>query len=190
MSKVLIVDDEKSIRVSFKKRLERENMIVHVANGWIESKEILKHHEFDVIFLDNKMPGILGVDMIPKILKLYPDTTIILMTCEPSIDTIKLALKHGAVDYLEKPITGDQLLKIVFKSIERRKLIIERRKLKKQNKYYKDKIDNLIFNHNDFNTDEFHKLATGLINHRKESSQILKDTKHELLKALNLIRSI
>ncbi len=169
MSKVLIVDDEKIIRNSFSKQLEKENIEVWVASNWDEAKPIILKYEFDCIFLDNKMPGKYGIDVVPDILKIDKNITIIIMTGDPSAETTRTAFQHGAIEYLSKPITKNQLLKITFESIKRKKLLKQKNKLEENNEKFQEGLDYLISTDgNELESEEFRNLAQDLISHRKK----------------------
>ncbi len=181
MCNVLIVDDEKSIRISFKKRLERENFIVSLADSWNEVKPLLNSIEFETIFLDIKLPGKSGLQILDEIMKIQPLTTVVMMTGEPSSQTAKIALTNGAFEYLDKPISKDVLLKTIYRSVERKKIILEKQRLENENESFQDKIDELIVDqHIIFRDHEFKKFFDELSENRKQNTKDLDKVKQDL----------
>lgn len=191
MGKALVIDDEKTIRFSFKKRLQKEKIDVDVADGWDQAEPLVNSNEYDVVFLDIRMPGKNGIEILKEIMQLQPDATVVMMTGDPSTETAAQALRYGAAEYLEKPVTKEQLLKIAFRSIDRRNLILEKRELEKKTKDYQLKIDQLISDEDtEFDSDEFQEMAQDLVKHRQKSSDELKSVQSKLGDALNSIRSV
>ncbi len=185
MCNILIVDDEKSIRVSFKMRLTKEGFDISLADSWIEAEPLLNSIEFETIFLDIKLPGKNGLQILDKIMEIQPYATVVMMTGDPSSRTVKIALNNGAFEYLEKPISKDVLLKTVYRSIERKEILSEKRRLEKENTSFQDKIDEMISDQNVvFKNNKFKEFFDDLNEHRKQNSKELNRVKHELFKRL------
>ncbi len=183
MCNILIVDDEKSIRLSFKKRLERENFNVSLADSWEQVEPLLQLIEFETIFLDIKLPGKSGLQILDEIMKIQPYTTVVIVTGHPSTQTAKLALTNGAFEYLEKPISKDVLLKTVYRSVERKKIIVEKQRLQNENESFQEKIDKLITNQNViFKNDTIKTLFDDLTKNREQNIKDLHKVKLELYK--------
>ncbi len=189
--KALVIDDEKTIRFSFKKRLNKENIDTDVANGWNEAEPLVTEHEYDVIFLDIRMPGRDGIEILKEIMSMQPDSTVVMMTGDPSTETASEALKYGAVNYLHKPVTKNQLLKITFQAIERRHLILEKKELESKNTDYQHQIEKLISSDEmDIDTTQFREMAKDLVKHRQQSAKDLKSVQTKLGDALNSIKKV
>ena len=108
--RVLVVDDEPDFVELFASRLqEMGEKVVGVSGGW-ECLKALEKEEFDVVFLDIKMPGMDGLETLKAIKAEYPLVEVILLTGHGSIDTAVEGMKAGAFDYLLKPADYDELI--------------------------------------------------------------------------------
>lgn len=135
--KILIVDDEMQIRTILTHLLKDEGYLIRSAdNGY---KAIQLFHEFrpDLILMDQKMPGLNGIDTMVKIKEQYPEQTIIIITAHGAISFAVDAIKKGAYDYLEKPFDNDKLLILIKRALEYKKISSELNRLKDSihNKY-------------------------------------------------------
>jgi PAS domain S-box-containing protein len=126
--KVLIVDDERGIRVGTKRLLESEGYYVEAVENGTLGINSGTSKEFDFALIDLKMPDIDGLEVLREIKKVYPDTVCYIITAYASYDNAIEATKLGADSYLPKPFTPDELLKTLREGYEKRKLSIERRK--------------------------------------------------------------
>jgi DNA-binding NtrC family response regulator len=106
---VLIVDDERTLRESCASVLEYEGYQVSVCSRGEEARETLKRNKFDIVLLDLYMPEIPGMRLLRTCLEAHPETIVIVITGNPSIDSSLEALRAGAWDYLPKPFSGTQL---------------------------------------------------------------------------------
>ncbi len=117
---ILIVDDEPSIRDFLEKALILEGYQVAVAANGQEALDRAATQVFDVVLLDNSMPGISGLEVLPQLHRDHPNTVIIMISAEAGLDTTANAIKAaGAFDLITKPIDLDDLLKLVEKACER-----------------------------------------------------------------------
>lgn len=113
MAKILVVDDERSIRNTLMDILESENHeVVVAANGEI-ALEKAATETFDLVFSDIKMPKVDGIEVLETMKKLYPETKMILISGHGNIETAVECIKKGAFDFIEKPIEFDRLLTVV-----------------------------------------------------------------------------
>lgn len=136
MAKILVIDDEKSIRNTLKEILEFEKNEVDLACDGTEGLTILQSKRFDVILCDIKMPGIDGIEVLDKILELY-DTPVIMISGHGNIDTAVEAIKKGAYDYISKPLDLNRLLITLRNAQDTSHLIKETQVLKRKiNKAY------------------------------------------------------
>jgi len=113
MKKVLVVDDERSIRVTLQEFLLREGYEVCTAENAISAMEMLQDDEYDVVVTDIILPRMSGIALIEQIRERSKTTQVILITGEPSVDTAVKAVQAGANDYIAKPISKDVLLRSV-----------------------------------------------------------------------------
>ncbi|MDX1775006.1 MAG: sigma-54 dependent transcriptional regulator [Desulfobulbales bacterium] len=129
--RILIVDDEFSVRHSLTAWFEDEGYTVDVASSGKEALAKLAESRWDIFFLDLKMPGMSGLELQKKINEIQPDATIIMITAFASVESAVEAMQHGAYDYLSKPFDPDYLALMVRNVIERKKLKDEAKNLKK-----------------------------------------------------------
>ncbi|MCF8068027.1 MAG: response regulator [Desulfobacterales bacterium] len=120
---LLIIDDEKDFAETLAERLEKRGYIISCAfNGREALKIIEKHKEIEVVILDIKMPGMDGIETLKGIRKINPLVEIILLTGHSTVKTAVEGLKHGAFDYLLKPIEFDDLLSRINDAASKEKL--------------------------------------------------------------------
>jgi two-component system, OmpR family, alkaline phosphatase synthesis response regulator PhoP len=110
---ILIVDDEKNIRLTMRQSLELLGTPVETAINGEEALDILKQDRFGIVFLDLKMPGIDGMEVLRWIKDNRPKTRVIIITAHGTIDTAVEAMKLGAVDFIQKPFTPDEIRELV-----------------------------------------------------------------------------
>jgi DNA-binding NtrC family response regulator len=117
--RILVVDDELSIRISLGDLLRRDGYQVEVADSGESALEMLKTQSFDLLMVDVKMPGMDGLEMLERVMEDDPDTTVVMMTAYGSIDSAVRAMKLSAIDYVVKPFDPlkiGTLVKQLFKS--------------------------------------------------------------------------
>jgi UDP-3-O-[3-hydroxymyristoyl] N-acetylglucosamine deacetylase len=130
MKKVLIVDDEKNIQVSLATVLEDEGYQVFFSRDGEEALEKFVHVRPDAIFLDIWLPGIDGLEVLKRILAIDPLQIVIMISGHGSISAAVSALKAGAYDFLEKPLSLDKVIFVLKRALQYRKLLAENEKLK------------------------------------------------------------
>jgi len=113
---ILIVDDEKSIRLTTSLALESEGHYVETAEEGATALKRLKEENFDLVFLDLRLGDEDGLDVLQKIIAMKPRQLVTIFTAHASISTAVRATQLGAFDYLEKPFTPDQLRAILIKA--------------------------------------------------------------------------
>lgn len=121
-NKVLIVDDEKNIRLTLKTALKKAGYQVETAVNGEDGLSILKEEEIPVILLDMKMPGMDGIQFLKEIANDNFETKVIMITGYGSVETAVETLKLGAVDYLRKPFKPEEIIGIVEDVFERYKV--------------------------------------------------------------------
>lgn len=144
MSRILVVDDEKSIRETFKIFLTKEEHEVFLAENVEVALEIIKNNTIDLILSDIIMPKNSGLELLVEAKKMSPDTPVIIMTGEPTIDTAKESVKAQAFDYLVKPIKKLDLLNCVKYALSAKELIDNKKKLEENKKIHEQQIEELL----------------------------------------------
>ncbi|HEV8712878.1 MAG TPA: sigma-54 dependent transcriptional regulator [Candidatus Binatia bacterium] len=119
---ILIVDDERSIRVGLKGLLSKEGYEVTVAENGNDALRLLTNQEYDLVLTDLRMAGLDGLGLLKKIKEQYPDTLVIMMTAYGSEKIAVEAMKAGARDYLVKPFDNDEVKILVQQALEQRRL--------------------------------------------------------------------
>ncbi len=129
-AKILVVDDEEGLRLGTKRLLELEDYQVDVAENGSQGIELGTTNEYDLAFIDLKMPDHDGIEVLKKIKELKPNTVCYIATAYASYDTAVEATRIGAYGYIPKPFTPDELLYSVEKGIAQRNLLLESERLK------------------------------------------------------------
>ncbi len=129
---ILIVDDEKNITDLLKDILEDEGFQVDTAHSLKEVRDKLKINDYEIIFLDVWLPDGEGTDIIQTIKNSNPITKIIMISGHANIPIAVKALKEGAFDFLEKPISTDSILAVIEKATKEIKKEVEYRFLKEK----------------------------------------------------------
>jgi DNA-binding NtrC family response regulator len=132
MPKILIIDDEKSIRNTLKEILEYENYAVDQAEDGPSGLDMLIKNKYDVVLCDIKMPKMDGLEVLSRAQDVAPDAAFIMISAHGSIDTAVDATKKGAYDFLQKPPDLNRLLITVRNALDRTKLVTETKTLKKK----------------------------------------------------------
>src|SRR6187399_1420741 len=135
MSKVLIVDDERSIRHTLRDILEFEKYDVDEACDGMEALVKIKQNPYDVIILDIKMPKMDGMDALDKIQEIARETPVVMISGHASIDTAVEAVKKGAFDFISKPPDLNRLLITLRNAMDKSELITERKVLQTKVNY-------------------------------------------------------
>jgi len=127
---IMVVDDESIVRQSLYYWFKRYGYFVEAISSGSEALDRLEERSFDVMFVDIKMPGMSGLELLEKVKEFYPDTIVVIITAYGSIDTAVNAMKMGASDYLLKPFKPDQFDLVLEKILHQRRLAFECRYFK------------------------------------------------------------
>jgi CheY-like chemotaxis protein len=119
-AKILCVDDEDVILDSFRKILVLDGYTVETVNSGPEAISLVKSHHYDFLFTDLKMPEMSGVEVTKVVKNLRPDIDVIIITGYATVETAVDCMKYGAMDYVQKPFTEDELLEFTKKSLIKR----------------------------------------------------------------------
>ncbi|GIV41058.1 MAG: Fis family transcriptional regulator [Vicingaceae bacterium] len=123
MAKILVVDDEQSIRSTLKEVLEYEGYVVEEAADGPEAKTKIEKESYDVVLCDIKMPKMDGLELLDIILEKDPDIPVIMISGHGTIETAVDAIKKGAYDYISKPPDIHRLLITVRNALDRKNLV-------------------------------------------------------------------
>jgi DNA-binding response OmpR family regulator len=118
---VLIVDDEKNIRLMLAQALEVLEVETDTATNGQEALAKLKEKEFDLILLDLKMPGISGMEVLRQVREIRPDIRIIMITAHGTVESAVEATKLGASDFIQKPFVPEEIRDLVRRVMSREK---------------------------------------------------------------------
>jgi len=132
MAKILVIDDEKSIRNTLQEVLEYEGHQVECANEGNEGIEKFNSNNYDIVLCDIKMPGMDGIEVLEKLNAHIPDVPVIMISGHGNIDTAVEAIKKGAYDFIEKPLDLNRLLVTMRNATERNELVSETKVLKRK----------------------------------------------------------
>ncbi|MFN7119779.1 MAG: sigma-54-dependent transcriptional regulator [Saprospiraceae bacterium] len=142
MAKILITDDEGSIRRTLKEILQHEKYEVDEAADGLDCLAKVKQNRYDVILLDIKMPKMDGMETLERIQELAPDTPVIMISGHGTIDTAVEAVKKGAFDFISKPPDLNRLLITIRNALDKSNLVIEAKVLRQ--KVAKSKVQEII----------------------------------------------
>lgn len=129
---ILVIDDEEPLRDGCRQALEKSGYTVLTAGEGVEGIKIARERKPDVAFIDLKMPGISGMDIIEILSSDIPDIVLIMITGYASIVSAVEAIQKGAYDYLPKPFSPDQLRAVTRRGLDHRALRIETRRLREE----------------------------------------------------------
>ena len=123
MGKILIVDDEESMRITLSLLFKKQGHKIITASSGEEAVTIINKDIFDVIITDLKMEELGGIDVLRAVKAVHPGTEVIILTAYGTIENAVEAMKLGAFDYLTKPFEPDEGILVVNKALERKSLI-------------------------------------------------------------------
>ncbi len=132
MAKILVIDDEKSIRDTLKEILEYEDHKVDLAEDGETGLELFKNNKYDTVLLDIKMPKKDGIEVLADIFSIATDVPVIMISGHGNIDTAVESIKKGAYDFIEKPLDLNRLLVTIRNAMDKTSLIKETKTLKRQ----------------------------------------------------------
>lgn len=144
MGNILVVDDERSIRITAKAFLEADGHSVETAEDADSAMAALREKTMDVILTDIIMPRLSGVELLRQIREISSDIQVIMMTGEPTLETASESLRLGAVDYLQKPVGKTEILKSVRNALRVKYLSDEKNRLEAENQNYMNHLEQLV----------------------------------------------
>ena len=130
--KILIIDDERSIRNSLKEILADEGYDVDVAEDGVQGCAMVDKEKYSVIFCDIKMPGMDGLEVLDRLVEMGVDSAVVMISGHGDINTAVECIKKGAFDYIQKPLDLNRILITIKNATEKVSLVKETRILKKK----------------------------------------------------------
>ena len=115
LTRILVADDEESMRWVLSKALKRKGFTVDLAQDGRQALAMIQENNYDLAILDIKMPGMSGLDLLSRIREIQSDLLVVIMTAEASMKNAVEAMKRGAYDYITKPFDLDVIDAIVEK---------------------------------------------------------------------------
>lgn len=109
-TKILVVDDEEVVQLSYLRILSGDHCQVQAARNGHDALQMMAQHPFDVVLLDLRMPGMDGLTTLKGIKENWPESEVIIITGYPAIESAKEAVTLGAYDYLAKPAGPDDII--------------------------------------------------------------------------------
>ena len=142
MARILVVDDEKSIRLTLQEFLRDAGYEVETAeDATVAALQRLPSKDFDVVVSDIVMPRITGVELLQAIHKESPRIQVIMITGQPAVETAAAAVRAGAFDYLVKPISKETILRCVGNAVRLKASEDERARLTEANRSYQENLE-------------------------------------------------
>ncbi len=126
-TKVMLVDDEKDFIEILSQRLETRGLKVIAVTSGEEALDMTDDQNFDVAVVDFAMPGLNGIETLKQIKEKRPDIEVIMLTGQGTIQSGIEAMKHGAIDYLEKPVDLTILMEKIRLAKQQRMLVLEKK---------------------------------------------------------------
>lgn len=118
--RMLVIDDEDVVLESCRKIFSGEGIQVTCTTSPSEGLRLVADSSFDVILCDWKMPGFDGMDVLAELNKRSPDSTVVMISGYPTVGRATEAMKRGAMDYVAKPFTPDEIVEVVRKALKRK----------------------------------------------------------------------
>lgn len=119
---ILVIDDEKNIRLMLSKCLSSEGYSVCLAEDGLHGIDSFERNKYDAVLLDMKMPGLNGMDVLQRLKEINESIPVIMMTAFGTIESAVIAMKLGAVDFMRKPFTPDAIRSEVKSVLQRMQL--------------------------------------------------------------------
>ena len=148
-AKILVIDDEESIRFTFKMHLTNEGHEVFTSKDYSTAIEIIEKNTLDLIFADLILKGHTGIEILSKVKELGLNCPVIMMTGNPSIETTTEAVRLGAFDYLLKPIYKAPLLRSTKLALDHKALIDLKRSIEAENERIRNNLEAIFRSVND-----------------------------------------
>ena len=194
--RILVVDDDAFIRDLLIRYLSNQGMFVSAAENAEEAVGLLERTAHDVGVVDIWLPDSNGIELVDRLKSIQSDIILILMTGQPSFDSVIEAMKRGVHDYLIKPFKLDHMSSVLERALEQRRIIIENRRLGEELDAAKEKIrlyeslmghPRLVQPQTD--TDRTSEQTRGDAAYRVQSVQTKESQLKDMLEKLDLLKS-
>jgi len=128
-TKILVVDDDEVVRLSYLRSLANTQWIVESTRDGNDALRAMEEKGFDVVLLDLRMPGKDGMEVLKAIKDKWPETEVVIITGYPSIETVKEAVRLGVCDYLAKPVSPDDVFNAANDAVMQKKWTLHRERM-------------------------------------------------------------
>lgn len=129
--RVLVVDDEETIRLALAKFLRSRGFEADVAETGIVALDLLKQGSYSLMLCDIRMPGMSGLELVPLARTLHPDMAVVMLSAVNDVPTATESMSAGAMEYLTKPVDLEDLLDAIERVVNRRDLAVEKRNVER-----------------------------------------------------------
>jgi len=144
-SRILVVDDEESLRLTFKTFLAREGYgPVTVASTFEEALKLIENNTYDLIVSDIVLEGASGIDLLRRAKELNQDCPVVMVTGYPNIKSASEAVRLGAFDYLAKPVKKEELLRTARMALQQFSLLKEKESLEEEKENYRQTLETIF----------------------------------------------
>jgi signal transduction histidine kinase len=143
-SKILIIDDEEVVLDSCTQILKGSSYKLKTANDGTHGLEMVQEYQPDLVFVDLKMPGISGFEVLEKVHEIDATIVTVVITGFATVSSAVDAMKKGAYDFLPKPFTPDEFRMIVRRGIERRRLVLEAIALRREKELLREQFASIV----------------------------------------------
>ncbi|MCE5237359.1 response regulator [bacterium] len=128
-TRILVIDDEKGVREGCRRVLQDDQVAVDIAEDAFAGLDLLKQTDYDLVYVDVKMPGMDGLEFLSAAHELPVESVFVVITAFATLDMAVEATKRGAYDFVAKPFTPDELITMTRRALERARLVRERNRL-------------------------------------------------------------
>jgi PAS domain S-box-containing protein len=140
-AKILVIDDEESIRHTFSAFLSKEGYQVVTARDYKTAMDLVSNTSFDLIISDIILGSFSGVDILREIKTLNINTPVVMITGEPNIDTAAASLRFGAFDYLPKPIRKETLIRVAKHALQHKAILDEKMIIESEKEQFRSHLE-------------------------------------------------
>ncbi len=130
--KILIVDDEKLMRISLESQLKKEGYYVKSIDNAVDGLKIVKTEEYDIVVTDLRLSGMSGIDFLKEIKKYDQEIIVVIMTAYGTLESAVSAIKEGAYDYIAKPFSTDELIIKLQRALHHKNTAAEVNRLRRE----------------------------------------------------------
>ncbi len=141
MATIVIVDDEPGVRITLSEFLRQEGHDVSMADGADAALHLLEAGGVDLIVTDLVLPGLGGLELLARIREVAPETSVIVMTGAPTVESAAEAVRRGAIDYLVKPVTKQDIHRAAGRALQLKALADTQRRVEELRSEYRERLE-------------------------------------------------